>query len=762
MLLALLLIPTSSADTLSVGPDAVYSTIGAAIVAASGGDTIEVEPGTYAESVEFNGKPVTIRSTEGWESTIITGNGTVTVTALSEETRASQLIGFTVRGSGHTCIQTEGSSPRFSELMIENCGDSSVSSGGGVSISGGAPSFDYVVFSSNQAQLGGALYITDESEPSLDSCTFTNNSAEAGGAVHITNSIVSLDDTAFDDNQSTLGNGGGIWAESGDITFTGGRLENNSATLGGGAVYINGTRLQLVDIDSISGNTSAVSEGGALLVDGSDAVLISGSTFQNNDAWLFGGAISAHNVSELFIEDTALDGNVSIEESSGGGAIALNQSILTLSTATFSGNESSGDGGAVLAIDSEAFVDMTVFNLNEANAYGGAWHHHDGLAHFSDSEFERNAGISGGGGLSTDDTETHLTHVGFLWNESTGGNGGGLLFDGTDLQVEGSRFQRNTAQYGGGIHATMSDQFLMKGSVLQENEAVFSAGGAFISGMSETATTITNNNFVANETLSSGELAVAQLTLTGPTPFNLTNNIISHGRVGFGLDIQSPAETPFTVAYNDVWGNEGGNYNGTVDPPEFVGNISEDPLFGAFSADRDFDNDDLGILSDSPCLGAGDPDILTESGDRSNIGAFGVTEAPPFEDNDGDGFSPGSEPGYDCDDSDPEVNPDAEEVCWDDIDNNCDGTIDEGCEEDSGGPVDTQEPEDTGEPPDSGTPEEPVDRDEDDLDTDEDDTESPYEIDGSGCSCSQSSGSTSIFWISLLPLLLIRRGPYHE
>lgn len=50
---------------------------------------------------------------------------------------------------------------------------------------------------------------------------------------------------------------------------------------------------------------------------------------------------------------------------------------------------------------------------------------------------------------------------------------------------------------------------------------------------------------------------------------------------------------------------------------------------------------------------------------------------PPCIDNDNDGFGIGDGClGFDCDDEDPDVNPDADEICNDDIDNDCDGTID--------------------------------------------------------------------------------------
>ncbi len=81
-------------------------------------------------------------------------------------------------------------------------------------------------------------------------------------------------------------------------------------------------------------------------------------------------------------------------------------------------------------------------------------------------------------------------------------------------------------------------------------------------------------------------------------------------------------------------------------------------------------------------------DALTSSAkDLGNAGydsthGWGLLQAadalsgpPPCTDTDGDGFCAETD---DCDDGDASVNPSAAEVC-DGIDNDCDGTIDEGC-----------------------------------------------------------------------------------
>ena len=131
-----------------------YTTIQAAINAASSGDSISVLPATYTETVDYKGKNLDISSTGGAAVTIIDGDGaTSAVTLDSGESSSAALSGFTVRNSGGHAILTENSSPTFSDLSITDSGSTSYVYGyvygGGVSVDGGAPTFDTVNFSDN-------------------------------------------------------------------------------------------------------------------------------------------------------------------------------------------------------------------------------------------------------------------------------------------------------------------------------------------------------------------------------------------------------------------------------------------------------------------------------------------------------------------------------------------------------------------------------------------------------------------------------------
>ena len=168
---------TASAEIIYVPND--YPTIRSAINAASDGDEIIVAPGTYNEAVDFLGKTIILRSSQGPDVTVIDGENQSdpVVTCDSGEGPATRLEGFTVSShSQYRGLRIYGSQPQIiSCRFTENFG-------GAVLISGGHGSFDGCSFDSNEAELGGAIRINSGSA-TVRSCEFRNNHANGGGGV---------------------------------------------------------------------------------------------------------------------------------------------------------------------------------------------------------------------------------------------------------------------------------------------------------------------------------------------------------------------------------------------------------------------------------------------------------------------------------------------------------------------------------------------------------------------------------------------------
>jgi hypothetical protein len=265
------------AGTLDV--PAQYPTIQAALDAAGAGDTIVVQPGTYAEALVLPAFDVTLTAPGGPDVTVVdaTGLGTSAVTIPNVESTPALIEGLAITGGAGTLVGSErwgggvllcgGGRATLRDCRIT--GNSAlVGYGGGISVGcGGGP--------------GGKL--------TLEDCEVSGNVASSGGGLSAFFSVIeapTLVRCAITDNQAVSGHGGGLYVVgSGDMQDC---LVADNDALGGGGMYVYLGSFSFTR-STFQGN-SAVYGGG--LVVSSSSPGVRGLTFIGNSATSSGGAVS--------------------------------------------------------------------------------------------------------------------------------------------------------------------------------------------------------------------------------------------------------------------------------------------------------------------------------------------------------------------------------------------------------------------------------------------------------------------------------------
>lgn len=201
---------------------------------------------------------------------------------------------------------------------------------------------------------GGALTLDQDNANTISGSTFKNNTAAVkGGAVVIKKDTV-ITNSTFDFNRQT----------------------STAKDTAGGAVFINGAKVEISGNSKFNQNTGFL--GGAVNVRGGSTLSIKDSVFSGNTANGFGGAISDYEDKEgavknelISISGTRFENN---RDSQGGGALHLvNTKAIDITDSEFSSNFSAGKGGAIqLENGSQLAVTNTVFNGNSTNSWGGA------------------------------------------------------------------------------------------------------------------------------------------------------------------------------------------------------------------------------------------------------------------------------------------------------------------------------------------------------------------------------------------------------
>jgi len=304
--------------------------------AAADGDTIPVEPGTYFEHINFKGKAVCLKSTDGPKVTVIDGEGYGSVVMFPDGGDTTSILdGFTLRNGGGT---KEGD--RFV--------------GGGIRALDSGATIKYCIIIDNiigdplgRKSRGGGGYFT-ESTVIIDNCTITGNKAGTVGGLDIRGGLCRITDCTFlcnetfgTDNQWG-GSGGAVIlmdvinsaCSSNYFGFNQATRHDEFITEGrGGAIYISGCS---PEINKNLFYRNKASYGGAIAVI-SDATLtipvIHHNIFLENsagDEWGkgVGGAIydwGTYGNAQALIYNNVFDGNGAHdfgEENGCGGAVA--------------------------------------------------------------------------------------------------------------------------------------------------------------------------------------------------------------------------------------------------------------------------------------------------------------------------------------------------------------------------------------------------------------------------------------------------------
>lgn len=211
----------ATAETITVPGDA--PTIGDAIDQAQGDDIILVEPGRYNESINYNGKAITIKSTKGAAVTTIDGwrmNDSV-VKCISGEGPSTVLDGFTITGG-------TGNEDLYSKKETI---------GGGLLCLHSSPTIMNCIFVSNASTYqGGAIFNGDRSNTVIANCKIRSNISERGGGLYNSRGMPEIRDSEISSNEAQYG-GGGMYNFGSNVRVISCIFKDNRADYIGGGIY---------------------------------------------------------------------------------------------------------------------------------------------------------------------------------------------------------------------------------------------------------------------------------------------------------------------------------------------------------------------------------------------------------------------------------------------------------------------------------------------------------------------------------------------
>ena len=299
------------------------------------------------------------------------------------------------------------------------------------------------------ADNGSPILITNGTNVSQNTATINGGGIYAeGGEVSVSGSV----------NDNTARNsGGGIYSNGGDVTMNG-SVNDNTAWNNGGGIFSNGgdvTMSGTINNNRALGSDEYIGDGGGIYLNGgtNGATLDFSGNACGNTAANNGGGFYTYNCETSISDGSAVNKNTAVN---GGGIYIANGGELTMGSCSVSENkaisdgDSGGDGGGIyVEEDGTTTATNATVNDNKAWSRGGGFYVDNGTTNATGGSINSNEAPDGGGGLyldhgslsyqqgSVDDNKTFLTEiVDFTFDELEGFETGTL--DSYDWHTRGA------------------------------------------------------------------------------------------------------------------------------------------------------------------------------------------------------------------------------------------------------------------------------------------------------------------------------------
>jgi predicted outer membrane repeat protein len=390
------------------------------------------------------------------------GGGLVAVTCHNGEGPETVLDGFTVTGT-HACVveYNAGMTNFGSDPTVTNCIFTGNMGGGGMYNSDSSPTVTNCVFAGNHAG-----FISAGAADPMDCCVAhgTPGCDDPPGCEELVCSIdpwcceVEWDQICVDEAftycsgcDCHIQSGGGMRNVYGGHPFIAQcTFVDNSTDGEGGGIY--DATASTTIIDCVFEGNIAVGAGGAISTAGSGSKVILNCTFIANTSIGAGGAVMVIETN-LTISNCTFSGNTVPFGS--GGAIYNYGGSPTVTGCTFSGNFAGryegygGKGGAMFnwAYSSPTVVNCT-FRGNTAHASGGAISSRRSSPTVANCVFSGNTAGAAGGGMSSNESSSTVVNCTLSGNSALSGNA--LAFDSHEQQSPSDILMANCILWDGG------------------------------------------------------------------------------------------------------------------------------------------------------------------------------------------------------------------------------------------------------------------------------------------------------------------------